>query len=429
MRAVAGPVPGHRRVRGARAHRRTATVTVVKVAIIGSGIGGCALALSLHAAGIDDVELYESAAEVRELGVGINVLPHAVRELTELGVADAIDAVAIRTAELSYHNRFGQLVWQEPRGMDAGYRWPQWSVHRGMLLGRLYEAVCDRLGESRIHLGRSMTAADLDAIDADVVVGCDGVHSAVRGLLAPDEGPPLWNGVTMWRGVTVMAPYLGGRRMVMAGELARRVVIYPVHDLGDGTQLVNWVVVVRTDDGRPMPRQDWTAEADPAEAWAEVSHLSLGFVDVERLISSCELVLKYPMVDRNPLTTWRAGRVTLLGDAAHPMYPNGSNGASQAIIDARVLAQQLALQPEVGAALDAYEAQRIAPTTAVVLSNRTAGPERILDIAAARAPEGFAHVHDVIPEDEFAEIVHSYQQMAGFDPAILNERASYSVAR
>jgi len=421
--AAVAVFPGH------DAGGAAATVGRVKVAIIGTGIGGCALALSLHAAGVEDVVLYEAAAEVHELGVGINVLPHAVRELTELGVADAIDAVAVRTAELSYHNRFGQLIWQEPRGMAAGYRWPQWSVHRGMLLGRLFDAVCERVGEERIHLDRRITPADLDAVDADVVVGCDGVHSALRTLLAPNEGPPLWNGVTMWRGVTVMAPYLGGRRMVMAGELARRVVIYPVHDLGDGTQLVNWVVVVRTDDGRPMPRQDWTAEADAAEAWSHVSHLSLGFVDVEQLITRCELVLKYPMVDREPLSTWRHGRVTLLGDAAHPMYPNGSNGASQAIIDARVLARELALRADAGEALDAYEAQRLAATTAVVLSNRTAGPERILDIAAERAPRGFRDVHEAIPHDELDEIVRAYQQTAGFDPRILNERPSLSVLR
>ncbi len=399
----------------------------MRIAVVGAGIGGSALALSLHAAGFGDIDLYEAASQVRELGVGINVLPHAARELTELGLARELDSVAVRTAELSYHNRFGQQLWIEPRGIEAGYRWPQWSIHRGHLLGVLLGAVRQRIGEHRIHLGHRVDPHDLTMVDADVIVGCDGVHSALRQLVVPGEGAPLWNGVTMWRGVTVTDPFLGGRRMVMAGRLSRRVIVYPLRDLGDGRQLVNWVVAVRTGDGRPMPKQDWTAETDPAEALAETEEIELDFLDLRHLISGCESVLKYPMADREPIPSWRAGRVTLLGDAAHPMQPNGSNGAAQAILDARVLARELVRYAGSAtplAALDTYEAERIPATTAVVLSNRTAGPERILDLAADRSPDRFERLEDVVSAAEVGAIVEEYQRTAGFDPDVLNNRAS-----
>lgn len=399
----------------------------MRIAVIGAGIGGSALALSLHAAGFDEVDVYEAADEVRELGVGINVLPHAARELTELGLANELDAVAVRTGQLSYHNRFGQQLWIEPRGIEAGYRWPQWSIHRGHLLGVLFGAVQQRIGDSRIHLGRRVGPDDLDSIDADVVVGCDGVHSALRHLVVPGEDAPLWNGVTMWRGVTVTEPFLGGRRMVMAGRLSRRVIVYPLRDLPDGRQLINWVVAVRTSDGRPMPKQDWSAETDPMEALAEAEGIELDFLDLQPLIGDCESVLKYPMADREPIPTWRAGRVTLLGDAAHPMQPNGSNGAAQAILDARVLTRELVRHARTGApldALDSYEAERIPATTAVVLSNRKAGPERILDVVADRCAERFDRLEDVVSPAELAAIVDDYQRTAGFDPDVLNSRVS-----
>jgi 2-polyprenyl-6-methoxyphenol hydroxylase-like FAD-dependent oxidoreductase len=312
----------------------------------------------------------------------------------------------------------------------AGYRWPQWSIHRGELFGVLQRSVVERLGRARFHPGHPITtSAQLVELSAgfDVVVGCDGVHSIARSMLVPDEGPPLWNGVTMWRGATVMAPFLDGRTMIMAGVVAHRMVVYPIRDLPAGRQLVNWVAEVRTDDGRPMPRQQWNREVDVAEPLAWFADFRFDWLDVPAMIAAADHVLAYPMVDRDPLATWRRGNTTLLGDAAHPMYPVGSNGASQAIIDARVLARELALGATVTDALDAYQRNRLPATAAVVRANRMAGPERCMEIVGELAPQGFQRLDDVISHAELEELATSYRSVAGFDPTVLNDRPSLDV--
>jgi 2-polyprenyl-6-methoxyphenol hydroxylase-like FAD-dependent oxidoreductase len=399
----------------------------VRIAIVGGGIGGCALALSLHDAGIIDVDVYEASEQRSQVGVGINVLPHAMRELTELGLLDALDARGIRTGALAYHDRFGARIWAEPRGVAAGYRWPQLSIHRGELFDVLADAARDRLGADRFHLGRPIDDPDELSSSYDLVVGCDGIHSAIRRWMHPAEGGPLWNGVTMFRGVTEMPAFLDGRTMVMAGVVWRRVVVYPIRDLADGRQLVNWVAEARTDDGREMPRQAWDRTADLAEPLAWFEDFTFDWLDVPSMIRSASRLFVYPMVDRDPLSTWRRGNVVLLGDAAHPMYPVGSNGASQAIIDARILARELATRAAVDEAVEAYESQRLPATSAIVLANRQAGPEQCMEIVAERAPLGFDRLDDVISQAELEEISSRYKRLAGFDPATLNARESWSV--
>ncbi len=419
----------------------------MKVLIAGGGIGGMSLALSLLDAGIDDVEIFESAKEIKELGVGINVLPHASRELTELGVLDALSAVAIPTAELAYYSKHGQRIWSEPRGREAGYLWPQFSIHRGELLGLLHRALVTRLGADRIHAGHHLQrfgdrsggvwaefgahakGSDPIRVDGDILVGCDGVHSVVRQTYVPDEGPPKWNGITMWRGVTVGQPFLSGRTMIMAGSFHRRVVVYPISRRleNEGKALVNWVAEVKTADDQPMPRQDWEHRATADEVVPHFASFTFDFLDVPRMIRGAEEIFRYPMVDRDPLPTWNFGRVTLLGDAAHPMYPVGSNGASQAILDARVLARELALQPSIEAAIAAYDGQRRPATAQVVLANRQVGPEQCMEIVEARAPDGFTDLSAIITPQELQAISDSYKKKAGFDPATLNDRPSLSV--
>ena len=419
----------------------------MKIAIVGGGIGGMTLALSLHDAGLTDVDIYESAHTISELGVGINVLPHAVRELTELGLLDGLAAVGIPTGELVFYSKHGQRIWGEPRGRAAGYHWPQFSIHRGELLKVLHRAVADRLGQARVHTGHHVVrfgqvagrawgefvdrARDTAArrVEADLLVACDGVHSVVRQQLYPDEGPPKWNGVTMWRGVTESKPFLSGRTMLMAGYFQRRVVIYPISKRHEkrGQALINWVAEFKVADGQPMPPQDWEHTARLEEALAPFASFSFDFLDVPELMRQAETIYQYPMVDRDPLPSWDFGRVTLLGDAAHPMYPVGSNGASQAIIDARVLARELALQPSIEPAVAAYDAARRPATAAVVWANRKVGPEQCMELVEQRAPNGFTDLDAVISQRELEEISRSYKRTAGFDPDILNNRPSLSV--
>jgi 2-polyprenyl-6-methoxyphenol hydroxylase-like FAD-dependent oxidoreductase len=420
----------------------------VKVAIIGGGVGGMALALSLNAAGVDDVDVYEAAPGIRALGVGINVLPHAVRELTELGLLDELSAVGIATAEFFYYSKRGQQIWREPLGVAAGYRWPQFSIHRGELLRVLYRAVVDRLGPQRIHPGHYLTrfgqhprgpvwgefvnrSTDTPAgrLEADLLVGCDGIHSIVRRTLYPEEGPTKWNGVTMWRGVTLGKPFLSGRSMINAGSSSQRVVVYSISKAPEdqGQTLINWVANLRSTDGGEMPAQDWSYIARSEDVLAAFASFVFDFLDVPALIRGAEVVYQYPMVDRDPLPSWDFGRVTLLGDAAHPMHPVGGNGASQAIIDARVLAQELALRPSIEAAIAGYDARRRPPTAAVVQSNRRAGPHRCQDLVEERAPTGFTNLYDVVSQNELEEIARDYKRTAGFDIDSLNNRPSLSV--
>jgi 2-polyprenyl-6-methoxyphenol hydroxylase-like FAD-dependent oxidoreductase len=336
----------------------------VKVLVAGGGIGGLSLALSLHAAGLDGVEVFEATPVVEELGVGIMVLPHAVRELTELGVADDVAAAGLATGELVMFNKHGQRIWGEPRGLGAGYRWPQYSIHRGRLLGVLHRAFLDRLGAKRMHTGRRVVRcsqdgasvrvefADGGVAEGDVLVGADGVHSTIRTQLHPDEGPPLWNGITMWRAVARAEPFLSGATMAIVGHFGKRAVIYPITPVGsDGRALINIVLEAKTTEGRAMPRHDWNHAVNRDEVRALFGSMRFDWIDLGMLIETAEQWWQYPMVDRDPLPRWSFGRVTLLGDAAHPMYPVGSNGASQAILDARCLADALVAAEHPRAAL------------------------------------------------------------------------------
>jgi 5-methylphenazine-1-carboxylate 1-monooxygenase len=419
----------------------------MNVAIVGGGIGGMTLALSLFDAGINDLDVYESSPAVTGLGVGITVLPHAVRELTELRLLEALYGVGIPIAEWVLYSKHGQRIWGEPRGLAAGYHWPQISIHRGQLLDILFRAVLDRLGQDRVHTGRRLTqfgqqdghvwgefvdpttGSSAGRVESDLLVGCDGIHSLVRQALYPNEGPPKWNGHVMWRGVTVGKPFLSGRTQIIAGYFGRRIVVYPIskqHEDADHA-LLNWVAEFKCASDQPMPRQDWNHTARLDDVLQPFASYVFDFLDTPAMIGRAEAIYQYPMVDRDPLPTWNLGRVTLLGDAAHPMYPVGGNGASQAIIDARVLARELALQPSIEAALTAYDAARRPATAAVVRANRQVGPERCMQIVEERAPDGFTNLDGIISREELEEISRSYKRTAGFDPEILNSRASLSV--
>jgi 5-methylphenazine-1-carboxylate 1-monooxygenase len=410
----------------------------MKVLVCGGGIAGLSLALSLHDAGID-VDVYEAAAEVEELGVGINVLPHAVRELTELGLADELRARGLATEELVMCNEQGQRIWREPSGIAEGYRWPQYSIHRGRLLGILYRACIDRLGPERVHTGRRGVRHSRDGDAAilhfedgtseqgDAVVGADGIGSVMRSQLYPDEGAPLWNGVTMFRAVAIAEPPLTGASMVLIGKSGHRAVVYPISERGaDGRAEVNMVLDAQISEAKELPRADWHHTVDKSVVLEHFGDMRFDWIDIGALVEAADEWWQYAMVDRDPLPRWSFGRVTLIGDAAHPMYPVGSNGASQAIVDARTLAYRLATEPDVENALGQYEAARRPVTAAVVAANRDLVAVKCMELAAERAPDGFERIEEVFEPGELEALSHRFKEIAGFDPQELNERPSLS---
>jgi 2-polyprenyl-6-methoxyphenol hydroxylase-like FAD-dependent oxidoreductase len=413
------------------------------VLIAGGGIGGLATALSLQEAGID-CTVFEQVRELRELGVGINTLPHAIKELAALGLLPALDRAGIRTRELIYANRFGQVVWRELRGTDAGFDTPQFSIHRGKLHSVLLDAVRDRLGADNVRGGCRLVSfaergnrveaqferrdnGEKFTADGDALVGADGIHSTLRAAFYPDEGAPVWNGTMLWRGAADWPVHADGRTMVIAGGMAAKFVFYPIHldPAAPQRRLTNWAVMARIADPASAPpprREDWNR---PGE-WAEVEpfmrdRFRLDFVDPLALIRASGTFYEYPLCDREPLPRWSFGRATLLGDAAHPMYPVGSNGASQAVLDARALAQHLASGAPVPQALAAYDAERRPMTTEIVLNNRKGGPERVIDVLEERAPDGFTDVDAVASHAEREAIVRGYASMAGFALAQVNQ--------
>lgn len=400
---------------------------MMTVLIVGGGVGGLTLALSLHERGIP-CRVFEAASEVKPLGVGINTLPHAIRELAALGLLPALDAVAVRTRELRYLNRFGQEIWVEPRGTWAGHEVPQFSIHRGHLHAVLWRAALERLGPEALVTGARFAGFEQDASGVtarfadgrigrgDVLIGADGIHSVLRATLHPEDGGIRWNGIQMWRGAIDWPEFEGGDTMIVAGDMQEKLVLYPIAaGSKPGTRLTNWVVCAQIGDAtKPPPRrEDWSRPGRLEEVLPHVARFRIPFLDVEALVRATPEFWEYPMCDRDPLPWWTQGRVTLLGDAAHPMYPVGSNGASQAVLDARCLAALLAGADPV-AALAAYEADRLPKTAEIVRSNRKGGPERVVDVVSERAPDGFARLEDVIAREDLAAIAGGYARMAGF---------------
>jgi len=416
-------------------------MTNIKTAmIVGGGIGGLVTALKLHRGGVS-VRVFESVENIKALGVGINLLPHAVRVLTELGLADELAKIGLPTAELIYVNKFGNNIWQEARGVDAGYHWPQYSIHRGKLQMLLLDAVKKELGEESVitghHLKSFQTFGDIVAAQfenrktgeslgtyrADIMIAADGIHSVVRKFYYPDEGLPKFSGRILWRGMAESPPFLTGRSMIMAGYQDQKFVAYPVcpETAAKGHSLVNWIAELTVKDEMPS-RADWNRKIDK-EIFAPVfASWDFGWLNVPKLIEETDAVYEFPMVDRDPLPQWTFGRVTLLGDAAHPMYPIGSNGASQAILDADALGEAIFEYPDAEVALKVYEDIRLEATANIVLTNRKNGPEVVMQIVEERAPNGFADLDDVISYQELEEIANQYKQIAGFDREKLNSK-------
>jgi 2-polyprenyl-6-methoxyphenol hydroxylase-like FAD-dependent oxidoreductase len=401
------------------------------VAIAGGGIAGLALALNLHSRGVP-CTVYEAVDVVGEIGVGITLLPHAMRELTALGLADEVGAVGIENRESLFFNRFGQRIYAEPRGRHAGYPFPEYGIHRGRLHRLLYDAVRERLGEAAVVTGARATGVvergervflqlerDGDAVEtaADAVVACDGIQSAIRRQFYPDERV-AFTGINTWRGVTRRPPIFDGRTYLRIGSLSHcKMVIYPIVDDVDrsGLQLINWVAEVQT--GRDA-RNDWNQAGRLDDFQSHYADWRFDWLDVPALIREADRVLEYPMVDKDPVSRWTFGRTTFAGDAAHPMYPRGSNGSAQALIDVRVLADRLAGSRDVRAAFAAYENERREPTAKIVLTNRTMPPDFIsMRVEELTGDRPFADLETFVTQDELRALSDRYKQLAGFTVA------------
>ena len=415
--------------------------------VAGGGIGGLVAALALDRAGFG-VTVFEASQQIRALGVGINLQPHAVLFLAELGLLPALRESGIETGSLLYVNKHGQTIWQEPRGVEAGYPVPQISIHRGELHLILLRAVEARLGAAAVRCGATLTAFDqdgdgvtahfvdrqtgasLDSERGDCLIGADGIHSRLRKLLVPDEGPPRFSGCMLWRAITEVDRFIDGRTMVWAGHAAQKFIAYPISAAASrsGRASINWIAELRVraadDPDKTPPDTDWNRRVDVDAFSAPFASWDFDWLDIPALIARAGAAYEFPMVDRDPLTRWSDGRVTLLGDAAHPMYPIGSNGASQAILDARQLAEELATGDPIADALGRYDAIRRPATAAIVAANRRQGPDEVMQIAEERAPAGFAHIHDVIGPAELETIAARYKQTAGFDPEAVRRAAA-----
>lgn len=418
----------------------------MKVVIAGAGIGGLTAALSLERAGID-VTVFEAVAEPRPLGVGINILPHASREFIELGLEQEIDRFAIRTSAMNYYTRSGALAIGQPCGTHAGYRWPQWSLHRGELQMALLKVFKARAGADKVITGAELTgfeqgSAGVSAqfraarsnesfeVECDVLVGADGLHSAVRATLYPAEGRPVYAGLVLYRGAVEAPAYLDGQTMIIVGDKRLRLVAYPIskalQQAGQGRSLINWISVLPVAEA-DAPSENWTNLAEQPAVQSRYADWVFDWLNVPKTLAATQEVFEFPVYDRDPLDRWSFGRVTLLGDAAHPLIPVSSNGAVQAIIDGRALAYALATNADPEVALKAYEADRLPRANRVVQASRENGPDEVLEIVAARCPDGCSNIHDFVPLEELQAVIEEFKQVAGFQVETLNSRPSYRI--
>jgi 2-polyprenyl-6-methoxyphenol hydroxylase-like FAD-dependent oxidoreductase len=394
------------------------------ILIIGGGIGGLTMALSLHSDGIP-CRVFEAAPAFRPLGVGINMMPHAIHVLSSLGLEENLKRFGVEAKEFAYFNRHGQKIFTEPCGRFAGYEYPHFSIHRGDLHQVLHQAVLERLGPDAVMLGHRCAGVDQNAggvtvrfegaaaQDGRIALAFDGFHSVVREQLYPDEGPPRFGGINMWRGVTRRKPFLTGASVTRVGTVqVGKMVIYPIRQFEDGTQLINWNTEQPREDHKP---NDWATPGRIEDFIEPFANWNFDWLDMPGLIADAEFILEYPMVDRDPVGRWVFDRVALMGDAAHPMYPRGGNGGAQAILDAECLTRLLGENEDPVAALRAFEAERLDIVNRIVLTNREQPPDYIIETVenlTGGAP--FDRIEDVIDRAELAAISDRYKDIARY---------------
>ena len=417
----------------------------MKVIIAGAGIGGLSAALSLNKIGVD-VKIYESVAEIRPLGVGINVLPHASRELIALGLQAELDTFAIRTRSMQYFTRRGKLVLSVPCGEYAGYNWPQYSLHRGEFQMMLLDVFKQRAGEDSVRTGHQLVdfQQDEDSVTAhfinpatgesslsetaDVLIGADGLHSAARKKLYPNEGKPVFAGMVCMRGSVLSGFYLDGESMIVCGDKRLRLVSYPIsrqaHE--QGKSHINWIAAIPLQTDSPL-EEDWNKLADPEELINLYKDWQFDWLNVPGLISKTEKVFEFPVYDRDPLKQWTFDRVSLIGDAAHPLIPVSSSGAVHAIIDGRALAYALGTNSDVITGLRAYEDDRLKKANQVVLASRENGPDEVLEIVKEECPEDAEDIFQHVKKARLEKVIEDFKERSGFAVEALNNLPTYDV--
>lgn len=400
------------------------------ILIAGGGIAGLTLGLTLDQIGIP-FHIFETTRAPKPLGVGINLQPPAVRELFALGLEDMLDEVGIRTKDYGFYTRTGQEIWTEPRGRHAGYNWPQYSVHRGRLQMALLDTLRARCGDGCITFGARVRGYETKSggvtvhyevqgaaktASADMLIGADGIHSGVRAQMYPSEGTPVWGGAIMWRGTSLAKPFLSGQSMILAGNNTQRFVSYPISepDAATGLSQINWIAEKTVDPTSHFEKEDWNRRVDVDRFAGDFSDWDFGWIDVPSLIAAATEVFEYPMVDREPVTSWTDGPVVLIGDAAHATYPVGSSGATQAIVDTRILAAELRRHGLGSAAATAFEARVLPLANRVTLGNRGSdGPDAIMQMAEDRCKGDFTILDSVLPYDQRAAHAASFKKLAG----------------
>ncbi|MBL4807398.1 MAG: flavin-dependent oxidoreductase [Rhodobacteraceae bacterium] len=414
-------------------------MTNTRIMIAGGGIGGLSLALTLHQIGVPCV-VFEAASELRPLGVGINIQPNAIRELFDMNIsAEALDKVGVPAKEWALVGQNGHEIYSEPRGILAGYNWPQYALHRGefqLLLARIF---CQRAGTDALQLGQRVTGYENNADgtvtalikqsdgstkreSGTLLIGADGIHSNVRAQMHPDQPPIHWGGAVMWRGTTRAKPIRTGASFVGLGTHKHRMVIYPISppDPETGLAVINWIAEVTYDDPEKRDNIGWFRQVEISNFAHHFQDWKYDWLDVPALINGAQVAYENPMIDRDPVPTWQDGAVVLMGDAAHAMYPTGSNGASQAIIDARVLGASFLEHGITVEALTAYNDKLCGPVSDLILRNRGAGPFGLLNIVNDRCGGTFDNIDDIIPATERAEFMAVYKSAAGFAIETLN---------
>ena len=409
------------------------------VLIAGAGIAGLSLALTCEQIGVP-FKVFEATGALRPLGVGINLQPNAVRELFDMGLEETLSEIGVETREYGMFSKYGLEIWTEPRGRWAGYNWPQYSIHRGELQMLLHRTLVERAGSGCVETGwracgfeNNQDGAALHLVSSadggsrtetgSLVVGADGIHSAIRAQMEPNEGPPVWGGAILWRAVSQARPFRTGATMALIGHDTQRIVAYPISrpDPDTGLVTMNWIAELRYDPSAGWNKEDWNREANIDDFLPDFADWAFDWISAPELIRSADKVFEYPMVDRDPLDRWTHGAVTLMGDAAHATYPVGSNGASQAIVDARKLGSYLLQHGLTPNALTAYEEDLLPATRKIVLTNRGGGgPDAVLQMIEDRCGGKFETINQVASREELAEHAEKYKKIAGFSIDALN---------